>query len=157
MERALSSYKSSVSKKWLLFISGLVWLFACSIFVRQGIFYLIDYSHHILFNVFLGLASGIVFFFILFFGISRKHIQNIIKFDSEKHSIFHFADIKIYIIVAFLVISGLLLGKFHYVDMMSLHIFYICMGTVFFFVFLQFLFSLLFYKKINVSKTPVVN
>lgn len=157
MERALSTYKYGVSKKWLLFISGIVWLFACTIFIRQGTFYVLDYSHHILFNIFLGLSCGVISFFIFFYGIVKKHIQNITKLDSEKFNIFSFTDIKVYIIVAILVLSGLLLGKLHYVDMMSLHIFYICMGMVFFITSLMFLYSMLFYKKMSVSNTPSIS
>lgn len=157
MERTISSYKPEVPKKWLLFISGILWLFACTILIRKGTFYVLDYSHHILFNIALGFISGILFFLLIFYRIVKKHIVHIVKLDSEKPRIFLFTGIRGYIIIVVMILSGLLLRKLQYIDMMSLHVFYICMGTALFIASLKFFYSLIIYKKLLISGSSMVN
>lgn len=157
MERTISSYKPGIPKKWLLFISGILWFFACTMLIRKGTFYVLDYSHHILFNIAVGFMSGILFFSLIFYQIVRKHIQRIVKLDSEKPCMFSFTGIRGYIIIAVMISSGLLLRKLQLIDMMSLHVFYICMGTSLFIASLKFFYSLLIFKKLAVSNTSRVN
>jgi hypothetical protein len=151
MERALSSYKPGIPKKWLLLISGILWLVASWFLFKKGTYYLFDYSHHILFNIVIGFICGILFFFIVFHRIANKYIQRIVKLDSEKPCLFSFTGIKGYIMIVVMISAGLLLRKIQIIDTMSLHVFFICMGTALFFASLKFFYSLLTYRKLVVS------
>ena len=157
MERTISSYKPGVPKRWLLFISGILWFFTCTILIRKGTFYVLDFSHHILFNITVGFLSGILFFSLIFFRIVKKHILRIVKLDCEKPCIFSLTGIRGYVIIAVMISTGLLLRKFQFIDMISLHVFYICMGTSLFITSLKFFYSLIILKKLLVSDSSKVN
>jgi hypothetical protein len=157
LERTLSSYKLSLSKKWLLLIFGAGWFFASSILMRSGTFYMFDYSHHILFNLAIGFLVGLIFFAFLFYKIVRSNVNRILKSENEKIGVLFYIGFKDSIIVAVLISFGLVLYKFHYIDMMNLHVFYICMGTAIFFASLKFFYSLIFYKKRILSNAGGLN
>lgn len=152
MERAITPYKPSIPKKWLLFISGIIWFFACAFLIKKGTIYIYYYSHHLLFNVGLGFLSGLLFFSFIFYKVAKKHVNSIIKLDCEKPGIFSYRGINDYFIIAFMIITGLLLWKFQFINTLSLNIFYICMGTALFISSLIFFYHLLFYKKYNFSE-----
>lgn len=151
MERTITTYKPSISKKWFLLVSGILWFFASTMLIRSGTFFMFDYSHHILFNIAVGFLGGLILFAVVFYSILKKDVSRIVKTDNERFSILSITGLKGYVVVAILISAGILLKRFHYIDMMNQHIFYISLGTAMLIASMKFFYSLLIFKKLSIS------
>jgi len=153
MDRAISSYKPSVSKKTLLLIAGIIWLAGGYILLNKGALFILEYSHHILFHFIIGISSGFIFFLIFFFNISKNYINRIVLLCSDKPNIFSFNNFKIYILLVFIIVSLLFLKRFNYIDHTLISILYISIGCSYLLSSIKFFYSILTFKKISSPKT----
>lgn len=120
--------KPSVPRRWLLIIAGIFWSFAGGMLVWRGITGLLHEALRLAFEIILSLCSGIAFYFILFSGISRKHVRRILGLKPEKPCLFSFFNIKSYIIIIFMITGGILLRKFDILNHQILYVVYLCMS-----------------------------
>lgn len=95
-----------VKKQTLLAVAGTVWLIAGFNVARLGI---ISYSQlytlsasHVLSSLFVFAAFGI-----MFFKMAKKHARRILGYKQERRPVWHFFDLKAYLIMAFMMGGGI--------------------------------------------------
>ena len=96
-----------ISKKYLLFLAGIVWSIASYNVLHIGLQSYTEYLSPILF-----FASAIVFLFFQFmiFGkLVKKHTQRIKGYQEEKKWFWNFFDLKSFLIMAFMITGGILI------------------------------------------------
>lgn len=153
MERAISSYKTDISKRSLLFAAGLIWLASGCFLINGGADFIFENSHHILFHLLISLISGILLFFIVFFRISNKHTNRILTMTCEKTNIFFsFANYRNYILLFIIIIVGLALKRTEIINHLNLSIAFTCMGISMLLSSLKFFYSIATFKKLTKSK-----
>ena len=96
-----------ISKKYLLFLAGIVWSIAGYNVLHIGLQSQTEYLSPILF-----FASSIVFLFFQFmiFGkLVKKHTKRIKSYQEEKKWFWNFFDLKSFLIMAFMITGGILI------------------------------------------------
>jgi hypothetical protein len=157
MENTISTYKPDVSKRGLLLAAGFVWLALGFIFVNKSSFYIIENSHHILFHLMIGLVSGILFFLIFFFRISKKYTCQIIHLSCEKPCILSYANFKVYLLTALIIGISFYLKKTDTINHIYLSIAFISIGISLLLASIRFFYSCIAFKKIanNNKRNPI--
>ena len=103
----MSSYRFfHVKKNTLLAVAGTVWLIAGFNVARLGA---ISYSQlymasvvHVALSLFVFAAFGI-----MFYKMARKHARRILGYEQERRPVWHFFDLKAYLIMAFMMGGGI--------------------------------------------------
>lgn len=103
----MSSYRFfHVKKSTLLAVAGTVWLIAGFNVARLGV---ISYSQlctpgavHVALSFFVFAAFGI-----MFYKMARKHARRILGYEQERRPVWHFFDLKAYLIMAFMMGGGI--------------------------------------------------
>lgn len=116
-----------VRKDWLLFIAGIVWLIA-----GGNIFHIaIQAGHGVwhLLSVVVAIVVFALFFFLIFGRLVGKHTNRILGFHDEKVWVFHFFDIKSYLIMFFMITLGVTIRSFHLMPDHCIAMFYAGLGS----------------------------
>lgn len=121
--------KPSVSRHNLLFVAGLVWTAAGGILLWRGLSFLLPAADHLVLRLILGVLSGILFYFLLFARISKKHILRILGLAIPYPCAFSFFDIRSYILMAIMISSGIFLRKLNVIRPDLLYNFFITMSV----------------------------
>lgn len=103
----MNSYRFfHVKKNTLLAVAGTVWLIAGFNVARLGA---ISYSQlytasvvHVALSLFVFAAFGI-----MFYKMARKHARRILDYEQERRPVWHFFDLKAYLIMAFMMGGGI--------------------------------------------------
>lgn len=96
-----------VKKNTLLLIACLVWTAAGFNILRIGIMAYTGYLSA--FNIILSAAVFGIFQYFIFGKLVRKHTKRITDYEEEKHFFLKFFDLKSFIIMAFMMTSGIYL------------------------------------------------
>lgn len=96
-----------VKKNTLLLIACLVWTAAGFNILRIGIMAYTGYLSA--FNIILSAAVFGIFQYFIFGRLVRKHTKRITDYEEEKHFFLKFFDLKSFIIMAFMMTSGIYL------------------------------------------------
>lgn len=120
--------KLRTSKKFLLVFAGLVWFFAGCILIFKGFSFGNDSINTILLKVGIGIAGGMLFYYLLFIKISHKHTQRIITLANEKPYIFEFFNLKSYLMMGLMIGMGILFRRTGIFPINILSCFYVVMG-----------------------------
>jgi hypothetical protein len=148
MERTLGSYdKLDISKKSLLLLSGLAWFVAGCMLINRCTAYLLEFSHHILFNFLVGFALGILLFALLFFRISKRYIQRILDLEPERPFIISLSNLRVYFLIALLIGAGYYLRRTDQLNNINISIAYISFGFTLIFSSFKFFYSFAAFKK----------
>lgn len=144
----LKKLKPGIPKQGLLYIATLVWAFVSFRILFIGYEDIIENTS--LYWVFIptGALLAIPFFKFLFLRVANKHIDRILRVESERPCLFSFFDIKGYLIMAFMIALGISAQKARFIPHSYLGIFYISLGFSLFFSALHFLVSGIRYKKL---------
>jgi hypothetical protein len=119
--------KPGIPKRYLLMAAAFVWLFAGGMLLYRGIIGVPPGDWH-LWEVAVSIAGGLVFFWLLFFRISSKHIHRITSLDILRPCIFSFFNMKSYLLMILMISMGISVRKFHLVGAGFLSYFYITMA-----------------------------
>ena len=117
-----------VPRIYLLLIAALVWTFAGGMLLFRGSLFLKDSPHRIILKLIGCIIGGMLFFILLFNRISGKHVDRIVNFPVARPSVFSFFNLKSYIMMAFMITSGITLRKTGVVSPEYLAIVYLTMG-----------------------------
>jgi hypothetical protein len=82
-----------------------------------------------LWEIAVSLAGGIIFFRVLFFRISSKHILRISSLEILRPCVFSFFNFRSYLLMALMITMGISVRKFHLISAEFLAYFYITMAT----------------------------
>ena len=117
-----------VPRNYLLLVAALVWTFAGGMLLFRGSLFLKDSPHWMIFKLIGCIIGGLLFFRVLFNRISRKHVDRIINFPSDRPSMFSFFNLKSYIMMAVMIAGGITLRKSGVISPEYLAIIYLTMG-----------------------------
>jgi hypothetical protein len=141
------------SRRNLLFIAAVVWTFAGVMLFSRGIGMINMDPEFYMLRWIISLVGGVLFYWILFTRISRKHVNRIISFPDDHPSVLAFFDKKGYIMMVGMISLGIILRKSGIVEPFYLSVLYITMGIPLFISSLRFYYSAINYsmviKKIN--------
>jgi hypothetical protein len=118
-----------VPHRFLILAAGFAWTIAGGMLVGKAMAWLLKSGDHLIARCAIASAGGLVFYFLLFSRISRRHIARIHAIDVARPSLFSFFGLKSYIMMASMIACGILLRTFKLVEPSILYTFYACMGT----------------------------
>ena len=121
-----------VSKKTLLLVAGLVWLFAGFRVFTLGSGDVISNKGNIAIALTIAVIVFFLFFRFIFSKMHKKHAERIINYTQEKKSIFAFFDKKAYIIMGCMIFFGIGVRSLHIFNPVYLGSFYIGLGGALF-------------------------
>ncbi|MFS0942446.1 hypothetical protein [Enterococcus thailandicus] len=99
-----------VKKIQLLLIASLVWLFAGFNVIKIGID---AYQNYVgILNIFLSIFIFLLFWFMVFGPLTKKHTQRISELNEEKQFFLKFFDGKSFSIMAIMILGGFSIRKF---------------------------------------------
>ena len=118
-----------VPQRFLLLAAGLVWTAAGGMLLARASAWLLRFGTHLVLRYAIALVGGLAFFFLLFGGISRKHVERIVAIGEPRPFLFSFFDIRAYLLMALMITTGVLVRTFRLIEPSLLFTFYACMGT----------------------------
>ena len=121
--------KPAIPKRGLLMVAGVFWTFAGCMLLSRGVGGLLPFGKNMLYEIPIGLVGGLVFFFVLFQRISKKHIKRMLGITIERPCFFSFFDVRAYILMTIMISGGISLRVFKVLDPQILFTFYVCMGV----------------------------
>lgn len=119
-----------VRKHTLLIIASIVWMIAGFNVLKIGITTYKGYTTILNFAL-----SGIVFclfWFMVFYKLTKKHTSRICAYTEEKQFFLNFFDVKSFLIMAFMITFGVLIRKFNWLPDRFIAVFYTGLGTALF-------------------------
>lgn len=134
-----------VKKHNLLLIASIVWLIAGFNILKIGIETYVGYTK--LLNFFLSIIVFIIFWFAIFYKLTKKHTHRIHSYEIEKQFFLNFFDLKSFIIMAFMIIFGITIRTFNLLPDRFIAIFYTGLGAALFLA--GIIFGLNYYKSLN--------
>jgi hypothetical protein len=121
-------YKPAIPRRGLLMVAGVFWTFAGGMLLWRGLSGLFPFGRNMLYEIPIGIAGGLLFFFLLFQRISKKHVKRMLSIEIDKPCFFSFFDVRAYILMTIMISAGVSLRIFKLVDPQILYTFYVCMG-----------------------------
>ncbi|ASZ07904.1 hypothetical protein [Enterococcus thailandicus] len=119
-----------VKKIQLLLIASLVWLFAGFNVIKIGID---AYQNYVgILNIFLSIFIFLIFWFMVFGPLTKKHTQRISELNEEKQFFLKFFDGKSFSIMAIMILGGFSIRKFQLLPEQFIAIFYSGLGSALF-------------------------
>jgi hypothetical protein len=120
--------KPTIPKKHLLLVAAFVWLCAGGMLLSRGITG-VPQGGWQLWEVVVSVVGGLIFFWLLFFRISSKHIRRITSLEILHPCVFSFFKIRSYLLMALMIAMGISVRKLHLISAEFLSYFYITMAT----------------------------
>lgn len=126
--KPVRSFAPRTSRRFLILFAAIFWTLAGIILLTRFFLFTDDTIRYFWFKLSGSIAGGLVFYFILFSGISERHITRILTLENEEPCVFSFFSMKSYFIMALMITSGILLRKSALISPEYLAFFYITMG-----------------------------
>jgi hypothetical protein len=114
-------------KKDLLIVAGAVWLIAGINVLRIGILTYRDY--HSLVNYLLSVVVFLLFHFMVFGRLVKKHTARMLGYAQDKQPIYRFLDLKAFLIMVVMIGGGILIRRFELLLLHFIAVFYTGLGT----------------------------
>ena len=124
----INTFTPRVPKTYLLLIAALVWTFAGGMLLYRGYSWLLAYPHLFVFKILSCVVGGLLFFKLLFFKISGKHVIRIQNMSIENPCLFSFFNLKSYLMMTIMITSGITLRKTGVISPEYLSLVYLTMG-----------------------------
>ncbi len=145
--KTLINLKPGIPKRYLLFVAAVIWSFAGVKLNSIGLVLFNPEDKLEYFKMGGSVLGGLLFYFLMFSKLSKKHIDRISQLPSEKPFIFFFFNLRSYILMSVMMTSGILTRKFHWLPNEYISIIYVTMGIPLFLSSLKF-----YYWGFNYSK-----
>lgn len=117
-----------IGRRYLYIIAAIVWTFAGSMLLFRGILLFTEDNYLIWLRLTISIIAGILFYRLLFDGISRKHTNRIAGMPLEKPCLFSFFNIRSYILMTLMISAGISLRKSGILPPVYLSVIYVTMG-----------------------------
>jgi hypothetical protein len=130
-------------------MSGVVWAFAGGMLIQKGFSAESLSAAVLLRKIGIGLSGGLLFYFLLFTRISRKHTHRIHNLESNRPGLFSFFSARSYLMMILMISIGTLLRKTGIIPSEILSVFYVVMGTPLLMSAFRFFYSALGYKNLQ--------
>lgn len=120
--------KPAVRKRTLLLIAGCAWSIAGGILITRSLIYLIGLNHNLTLEIGIGILFGILFYILLFAGISQKHITRITLIKIDNPCFFSFFNFRSYLLMMIMISGGILLRLSGLINQEIIYTFFLAMG-----------------------------
>jgi hypothetical protein len=117
-----------IARRYLYLVAALVWTFAGTMLLFRGMLLFLDDDYLIWIRLFISIITGILFYWLLFSKISKKHTNRIARMQQEKPCLFSFFNIKSYILMTLMITAGISLRKSGLIPPVYLSVIYVTMG-----------------------------
>ena len=117
-----------IQKTYLLLVAAVVWTFAGGMLLYRGFSFLMDYPHFLVVKIAGSAIGGLIFFKLLFFKISGKHVLRIQNLPHDHPCLFSFFNLKSYLMMTIMITSGITLRKTGVISPEYLSLIYLMMG-----------------------------
>lgn len=115
-------------KRSLLFIAGLVWIFAGGMVSKLGFNVLFTASIHPFISIMVAVVTFLIFFNFIFIKLVKKHKIRISEKEQDKLCLFSFFDIKSYVIMIFMMGLGITIRSINSINPLCWAAIYIGIG-----------------------------
>ena len=116
--------KYGVNRQILLIIAGTVWIIAGGNILRIGIVTWMNNSHDWMFKIGEATIVFLLFFVLIFKRLYYKHTRRIEQKKETRNCPFSFFDVKIWIIMIFMISLGITIRSFHLLPESFISVFY---------------------------------
>jgi len=137
-----------IAPRYLYIIAALVWTFAGSMLLFRGILLFMDDDYLIWIRIIISIIAGLLFYWLLFSNISRKHTRRIARIQLQKPCLFSFFNIKSYILMSLMITAGISLRKSGILPPVYLSVIYVTMGIPLFISSFRFYYAFAVYPSI---------
>ena len=103
--------KTSVTKKELLIMAGILWIFAGSMVMKIGIESYFRLNIRALYYTPIIIGVFLLFYFEVFSKLVNKNFKRIGRLKDDERKIYSFMDKKSYLIMAIMMTSGILIRR----------------------------------------------
>jgi hypothetical protein len=124
----IEKLKPALPRRYLLFLAAMVWTVAGGILMYRGETMLFSVSSLIFLRGLAGAIGGLLFYKILFSGISLKHVRRILLLKEERPCAFSFFNWRSYFLMALMITMGVSLRHSGIIPVNALSVFYLSMG-----------------------------
>ena len=128
MKKFLEKIKPGVQKRTLLLIAGFAWSIAGGILITRSLVHLIGVNHHLLLEIILGIAFGVMFYILLFARISKKHITRINFIEINNPCFFSFFNFRSYLLMTIMICGSIAIRLSGLINQEIIYTFFLCMG-----------------------------
>jgi hypothetical protein len=124
----INKLKPGIPRRYLLFLAAVVWTVAGGILLYRGETMLMSLKNLIVLRGLAGAIGGLLFYKILFSGISLKHVRRILLLKEERPCAFSFFNWRSYCLMALMMTMGISLRRSGIIPVNALSVFYLSMG-----------------------------
>lgn len=124
----LTNLKPGTSRRNLLFIAAVVWTLAGGILLFKGTAMMMSDVVCWLARIIFSSLSGIIFYRLLFFKISTRHISRIIRLKPDRPCLFSFFNFRSYLLMFLMISMGVLLRTSEIIPVFYLSVLYLTMA-----------------------------
>lgn len=128
----IKNFTPRVSKRILLFIAGLVWVFAGFRVFTLGFGDVMSHHGNLIITIIFAAVIFFVFFKFIFSKMFKKHTTRIVNSKLDKHCVFSFFDFKSYLIMGFMIFFGISVRNLGIFNPVYLGDFYMGLGAALF-------------------------
>jgi hypothetical protein len=139
--------KPGLPKRTLFYVAAVVWTIAGGMLLFKGISLFLNYNNLLWLKIMISSICGILFYLLLFSGISRKHTIRIRNLKNEKPCLFSFFNFRSYLLMASMIISGMMLRKSGIISPAYLSVLYVTMGIPLFLSSVRFYYAGIYYNE----------
>ncbi len=143
----VEKYKPGIPKRHLLLIAAFIWLIAGTMLFYRGATELNSIGWKPCLTI-ISLVAGIIFFWLLFFRISSKHIRRITSLEILKPCVFSFFNFRSYLLMALMITMGITVRRLRLISYVSLSYFFITMAIPLIISSIRFLWAWIKYRVI---------
>lgn len=120
------------SKRTLMMMAAIVWMFAGYQIMRLGYQVVFSNKNNLILSLTVAVGVGYVFFNFIFKKMAKKHQIRIMNYTKEYLCLFSFFDKKGYLIMAMMMSLGMLIRSIEAINPMCWAPFYMGLGTALF-------------------------
>ena len=128
----IKKFTPRVSKRILLFITGLVWGFAGFRVFTLGFGDVMSHHGNLIITIIFAAVIFFMFFKFIFSKMFKKHTTRIVNSKLDKHCVFSFFDFKSYLIMGFMIFFGISVRNLGIFNPVYLGDFYMGLGAALF-------------------------
>lgn len=124
----LLKFAPRVPKRFLFFIAAIVWTFAGTMLLIKGFGWFYAVKSFRFLKLSSSIGAGLLFYFVMFEKLSRKHAIRIFNMSIPNPCAFSFFNYRSYMIMTVMITMGIILRTSGFVPLHFLSLFYVTMG-----------------------------
>lgn len=144
LRQSFYTFKMVVEKKYLIGLAGIVWMLAGFMVVKTGLPLFIQSGRYLL-QILLSCTIFLIFYFLIFSRLVKKHVQRISADERKRMPVLEFFDTKSYIIMVVMITGGITIRKLQLMPLFFIGFFYVGLGIALFLAGVMFLYNFFTY------------